>query len=136
MGSTRRKQAYWWTGAILIFMLVLWLLGQAILPFIIGAGVAYLLDPLADRLERLGLGRTASVALITVVAALAFVTFILFLAPLILNQATQLVNAAPDNLSRATGFFRTAETSTIPVIAQTTTVSQKVPVMETRACRT
>ncbi len=105
MGSTRRKQAYWWTGAILIFMLVLWLLGQAILPFIIGAGVAYLLDPLADRLERLGLGRTASVALITVVAALAFVTFILFLAPLILNQATQLVNAAPDMIEQLRGFL-------------------------------
>ena len=105
MGSTRRKQAYWWTGAILIFMLVLWLLGQAILPFIIGAGVAYLLDPLADRLERLGLGRTASVALITVVAALAFVTFILFLAPLILNQAAQLVNAAPDMIEQLRGFL-------------------------------
>ena len=91
MGSTRRKQAYWWTGAILIFMLVLWLLGQAILPFIIGAGVAYLLDPLADRLERLGLGRTASVALITVVAQIRRIRAV---NQLLLNQSDLLKRAS------------------------------------------
>ena len=76
-------------------MLVLWLLGQAILPFIIGAGVAYLLDPLADRLERAGLSRTWAVVTITLGAVLVFVAFLLFLAPIVIRQAAQLV-AAPD----------------------------------------
>ncbi|MBA4492662.1 AI-2E family transporter [Paracoccus sp. S1E-3] len=95
MGSARRKQAYWWTGAILVFLLVMWLLGQAILPFIIGAGVAYLLDPLADRLERAGLSRTWAVVTITLAALLALVAFLLLLAPIVLRQTTQLVEAMP-----------------------------------------
>jgi len=101
----RRKQAYWWLGVTIAFMLVMWLLGQAILPFIIGAGVAYLLDPLADRLERAGLGRTASVVLITTAAGLAFVAFVLFLAPLIVRQATQLVEAAPGMIEQLRGYL-------------------------------
>ena len=44
---------------------------EAILPFILGAGVAYLLDPVADRLERAGLTRVMSVVVITVATALA-----------------------------------------------------------------
>ena len=46
-----KAQVIWWGTAGMALLLALWLLGQAILPFIIGAGVAYLLDPLADRLE-------------------------------------------------------------------------------------
>ncbi|NHF73832.1 AI-2E family transporter [Paracoccus xiamenensis] len=95
MGSTRRKQAYWWAGITLAFMLVMWLLGQAILPFVIGAGVAYLLDPLADRLERAGLSRTWAVVTITLSALLVLVAFMLFLAPIVLRQAAQLVEAVP-----------------------------------------
>ena len=34
------------------------------------------------------------------------------------------------------GFFRMLDTSTSPVIRQTTTVSQKVPLADTSACRT
>ncbi|MFV0292127.1 MAG: AI-2E family transporter [Paracoccus sp. (in: a-proteobacteria)] len=90
-----RTQVIWWGAAAVALMLALWLLGQAILPFVIGAGVAYLLDPLADRLERTGLSRIAAVVLITTIAVLAFVAFILFLAPLILRQTSQLIAALP-----------------------------------------
>ena len=39
------------------FIVLLWLLSEALLPFILGAAIAYLTDPLADWLERRGLGR-------------------------------------------------------------------------------
>ncbi|WP_090525392.1 AI-2E family transporter [Paracoccus isoporae] len=100
-----RSQVIWWGAAMAALLLTLWLLGQAILPFIIGAGVAYLLDPLADRLERAGLSRTASVVLITLVAVMAFVGFVLFLAPMIVRQATQLVNAAPGMIEQFQDFM-------------------------------
>lgn len=56
-----RKQVMWWGVAAASLAVTLWLLGQAVLPFILGAGVAYLLDPVADRLERAGLSRTLAV---------------------------------------------------------------------------
>ncbi|WBU54320.1 AI-2E family transporter [Paracoccus sp. SCSIO 75233] len=95
MEMSTRSQVIWWSAAALILMLVLWFLGQAILPFIIGAGVAYLLDPLADRLERAGLNRTAAVVLITLIAALGFISFVLFLGPLLLRQVSQLIDSIP-----------------------------------------
>ncbi|MFD1795551.1 AI-2E family transporter [Paracoccus aurantiacus] len=100
-----RKQVIWWGTAGAVLLLVLWLLGQAILPFIIGAGVAYLLDPLADRMERAGLSRTMAVVTITLGALLVFITFVLFLAPIVLRQASQLVEAAPDMINRLQEFL-------------------------------
>ena len=42
--------------------LLLWLLGPVLTPFVVAALLAYLGDPLVDRLDRLGLSRTGSVA--------------------------------------------------------------------------
>ena len=67
-----QTQAKWWGIAAVLLLLTMWLLGGAVLPFILGAGVAYLLDPVADRLERAGLSRTMSVVLITGFALLVF----------------------------------------------------------------
>ncbi|MDO5641970.1 MAG: AI-2E family transporter, partial [Paracoccus sp. (in: a-proteobacteria)] len=100
-----KAQLLWWGGAGLALMLVLWLVGQAVLPFIIGAGIAYLLDPLADRLERLGLSRTLAVVAITLAMVLVFVGFLLFLAPILIRQTSQLVAAMPDMINRLVDFL-------------------------------
>ena len=102
---TAKAQVIWWSCAGIALLLALWLLGQAILPFIIGAGVAYLLDPLADRLERAGLSRTWAVVTITLGAVLVFVAFLLFLAPIVIRQAAQLVEAVPSMIDRLQQFL-------------------------------
>lgn len=102
---TTKAQVIWWGCAGFVLLLVLWLLGQAILPFIIGAGVAYLLDPLADRLERVGMSRTWAVVTITLCAVLVFVTFLLFLAPLVVRQTLQLVESVPAMTERLQEFL-------------------------------
>ncbi|WBU63116.1 AI-2E family transporter [Paracoccus aerodenitrificans] len=106
MHMSTRSQVIWWGAAAAVLFLSLWLLGQAILPFIIGAGVAYLLDPLADRLERAGLSRTLAVVVITLAAIVAFVTFILFLAPMVIRQTTQLINAAPEMILQLQAYLQ------------------------------
>ena len=100
MQISATKQALWWGAAAAVLMLALWFLGGAIMPFILGMGIAYMLDPIADRLERMGLSRTLSVALITLAVLLALVAFLLWLGPLLVNQGAQLVEAAPDLLDR------------------------------------
>jgi predicted PurR-regulated permease PerM len=54
-------------------LVVLWAMGDVILPFIVGGAVAYFLDPVADRLERMGLGRALATVLIFIVLILVVV---------------------------------------------------------------
>src|SRR6056297_1513420 len=67
-----REQAKYWGIATAVFILLLWFLGNVILPFVIGGALAYFLDPVADRLERMGMSRMAAVVVITLVAVLLF----------------------------------------------------------------
>ena len=90
-----RKQAQYWGIALAIFLFVLWLLGDAILPFVMGGAIAYFLDPLADWLQRHGLSRLWATVVITVLMLLTFVFLVLLVVPVVVNQATALVNAAP-----------------------------------------
>ena len=52
-----RQQLVSWGIAAVVFLLLLWLLGNVLLPFLVGGAIAYFLDPIADRLERAGLSR-------------------------------------------------------------------------------
>ncbi len=89
-------QMKYWGIAAAVFLAVLWVLGDVILPFIIGAAIAYFLDPLADRLQRLGLNRALSVAVITVLAVLIFVIVALLVIPTLASQAASLAEMAPE----------------------------------------
>ncbi|WP_411836834.1 AI-2E family transporter [Paracoccus sp. ME4] len=109
-----RKQVMWWGIAALTMAILLWLLGQAVLPFILGAGVAYLLDPLADRLERAGLSRTMAVVVITVAVVLAFVTVVLLVVPLLVRQASALIETAPAMIEQGRLFLDTRFPDLIP----------------------
>ncbi|TJZ94089.1 AI-2E family transporter [Paracoccus gahaiensis] len=109
-----RKQVMWWGIAAFTLALTLWLLGQAVLPFILGAGIAYLLDPVADRLERAGLSRTLAVVVITFAVVLAFVAVMLLIVPILLRQATALVETAPEMLEQGRMFFDSRFPDLIP----------------------
>lgn len=90
-----RTQLKYWGIAALIFAVVLWSLGNVLLPFILGGAIAYCLDPVADWLERLGLSRAAATAVITVVTILIFVVMVLAIIPTLVNQTVSLFNTAP-----------------------------------------
>jgi len=61
-------------------------------PFVIAIILAFLLDPLIDRLHRLGASRDFAVAIVGLSFLVAFVLAGLFLVPKIADQATQLAN--------------------------------------------
>lgn len=74
---------------------LLWLLAPVLMPFAVAAMLAYLGDPLADRLERLGLGRTLAVTIVFLVLVLLTVGALLLLIPLISRQIDNLVQNLP-----------------------------------------
>lgn len=90
-----REQAKYWGIASAILLLALWWMGNVIMPFILGGAIAYLLDPIADRLQRLGLSRIMSVVVITAAALMIFVLLILLVIPTLIQQAGQLFDTVP-----------------------------------------
>ena len=75
--------------------LVFYLLQPILLPFVLGALIAYLGDPLVDALGRRGLNRTLGVAVVFVAfAALVVLSFALAV-PLLLHQLDLLVQKIP-----------------------------------------
>ena len=95
---------YWGiSAAVLIFML--WVLGDVILPFLVGGALAYFLDPVADRLERVGFSRAAAVTTISIVVLLVVVALVLAVIPTLVQQLTALINAAPTIFSELQSFL-------------------------------
>ncbi|MGL4974432.1 MAG: AI-2E family transporter, partial [Bosea sp. (in: a-proteobacteria)] len=57
---TLQRQIGFWLASLALLVLALVVLRDVLLPFVAALVLAYLLDPLADRLERLGLSRLIS----------------------------------------------------------------------------
>ena len=91
-----RDQVKYWGIAAAVFFLVLWVLDDVILPFVLGAAIAYFLDPVADRLERAGCSRAVAVAIITFFALLLFVILALLIVPMLVTQAASLIDSVPE----------------------------------------
>ena len=75
---TLRRQLFFWPGALLVFIVLLWLLSDVLLPFIVGMGLAYLLDPLVRQAAAAGPRTVGAIAsswsvLIVVCIALALI---------------------------------------------------------------
>jgi predicted PurR-regulated permease PerM len=98
-------QARYWGIAAVLFLFMLWFLGDVILPFIVGGAIAYFLDPVADRLERAGLSRVVATTVISLVALLAVILLVLAIIPSLVNQLTALVNSAPEIAQRLQAFL-------------------------------
>ena len=91
-----REQAKYWGVAAAVFFAVMWFLGDVILPFILGMALAYCLDPLADRLERVGFSRILATVTITLLAAMLFVLMALLVVPTMVSQTASLFDVAPE----------------------------------------
>lgn len=89
------QQARYWGIAAAMFFVVLYLLGNVLLPFILGAAIAYFLDPIADRLQALGLSRMMATITISLLALLIFVVMALLVIPTLIRQTEDLVKIAP-----------------------------------------
>ncbi|RMD88741.1 MAG: AI-2E family transporter [Alphaproteobacteria bacterium] len=90
------KQLKYWGIAAAVTGFLLWYLGDVILPFVLGGAIAYVLDPIADALERVGFSRALATATITLFAVLIFVLLALLVVPTLINQATALAQSAPE----------------------------------------
>lgn len=95
-----RRQLRFWLVASLALAAFLYLFSSILLPFVAGMVLAYFLDPVADRLERLGLSRIMATVVILfaflIVLTLAFV----ILVPILASQMADFAGKLPEYLTR------------------------------------
>lgn len=81
-----------------IFIFTLWILnsiGQILTPFIAAFIISYALNPLVEKLSVKGMSRTVSALLIILLFVIIFTLLIIFLAPLIVGQFSELLVVLP-----------------------------------------
>ena len=100
-----KTQLRYWGIAAAVFLLLLWFLGDVLVPFVIGGAIAYFMDPVADRLESWGLSRGAATGGITVGAIAILVIIGLAVLPALIRQAVDLANLLPQLFKDLQGFL-------------------------------
>jgi putative permease len=86
--------------------LVILLLGKMLAPVLAGVVIAYLLDGVVEKLHKLGMPRLPAV-IIVFLMFMAFVIFaVLWLAPRLSEQITQLVRQLPDIITHVQGVMQ------------------------------
>ncbi|WP_420348683.1 AI-2E family transporter [Pelagibius sp.] len=84
-----------WLVLLVVVLACVYLLRSVLLPFVAGMAVAYLLDPVCDRLEKWKLSRTWATAIVTVAFLMICVIILLILVPAIVGQIATLIERAP-----------------------------------------
>jgi predicted PurR-regulated permease PerM len=95
----RRQFRFWMITAIGV-VAFLYLFSDVLLPFVAGMVLAYFLDPVADRLQRLGLSRTWSTIFILFSFIVVLTVGLIIVIPILISQLSGLIGNLPEYLTR------------------------------------
>jgi predicted PurR-regulated permease PerM len=94
-----------WLGAVLFCSFILWLCWPILPPFVIALAIGYLLDPVANRLQSLGLSRLMATLVIMAVFTLTAVLLLLLVVPILGHQLAGFLKQLPDLLDKLEGLI-------------------------------
>jgi predicted PurR-regulated permease PerM len=97
---TLQRKIGFWLSAFLILAVLLYVLRDVLMPFVAAFILAYLLDPLARRLQNLGLGRLGATLIILIVFLVAFLLLLITVVPFFASQLFSLVERLPGYVAR------------------------------------
>jgi predicted PurR-regulated permease PerM len=95
-----QRQILIWIAVLALAVYALVALSGVLMPFAAGIAIAYLLDPLACKLERLGLNRLGASALILALFVAAILLILVVLVPVLTRQLTAFVLSLPGIAAR------------------------------------
>jgi predicted PurR-regulated permease PerM len=94
------RHIVFWVVALAVFIGLIWLLSPILLPFVVGMAIAYVLDPLVYKLERLGVSRLVAALIILGLIVLAFVLLLLIVVPVLATQLGSFLDDLPGYAQR------------------------------------
>lgn len=95
-----RRQIFFWLISAVILALFLYVFSEILLPFVAGMVLAYFLDPVADRLERVGLSRLWATVVILFTFIVVLVLAFVILIPILASQMADFASKLPEYLTR------------------------------------
>ncbi|RWD39552.1 MAG: AI-2E family transporter, partial [Mesorhizobium sp.] len=98
-GVFRRQIRFWLISAV-ILAIFLYVFSGILLPFVAGMVLAYFLDPVADRLQRLGLSRLMATIVILFAFIVVLVLAFVILIPVLASQMADFASKLPEYLTR------------------------------------
>jgi len=93
-------QLIFWIASLALLVLAAVLLREVLLPFVAGLALAYLLNPLVNRLERLGLNRAVATLFILVTFYVGVIALLVVAIPTITTEIALLIEKVPTYIKR------------------------------------
>jgi predicted PurR-regulated permease PerM len=94
------RQILFWTAMLAALLYALYLLGSTVTPFVAGIALGYVLDPVVNKLETLGLNRLGASLVILIAFVAVFAIILIVVAPILGNQLVNFAQRLPDYASR------------------------------------
>lgn len=94
-----------WGFAIVILLLLVWVFKGVLLPFVLGGAVAYMLNPLVNKICAKGLKREAAVLIILGSFFVILAALLAVISPILLREAIGFIEAAPSYAQKIWGFI-------------------------------
>ena len=94
------RQLLFWLIALVFLLAMVAMLSEVLLPFAVGMVIAYFLNPIANLMQRIGLGRMPAAFVMVAVVALVLVAAVVLLVPLLADQFRQLSATLPRDIER------------------------------------
>jgi predicted PurR-regulated permease PerM len=98
------RNIVFWSAVLVALVGLLWLLSPILLPFVLGMAIAYVLDPLANRLGKLGVSRLIAALLMLGGFVVALAVLLLLIVPVLSQQFSGFIENAPFYAQRLQGF--------------------------------
>jgi predicted PurR-regulated permease PerM len=92
---TLQRQVGFWIGGLAVLALALYVLRGILLPFIAGLALAYFLDPIVSRLEKVHVPRAVGALAVIGTFVVIFVVLAVLIVPVLANQFTAFVARLP-----------------------------------------
>jgi len=113
-GSGLGRQLLFWVGGLALFAVFLLMFHGILLPFIAGMALAYFLDPVADRLERLGMSRLMATVVILISFLVVFVMALMIIIPILASQLNDFIQRVPGYVTDLQAFIAQSNARWLP----------------------
>ena len=105
------KKMFWLCGFFVVSLSILWVLSEVLRPFILSMILAYCLNPIVNKIERLGIARFIAVMAVMFISASFVMLCLAWVLPRIISQIQSLILIFPDLTDLISEPFKTIPAS-------------------------
>lgn len=100
MAVPAKTQLIFWGGASLLLLTIIWVFKAVLTPFVLGAVIAYLLNPLLKHFSTKGIKRTAGTIIVLALFFAGVSAFVILVSPIIAKESSDLIAAMPTYMDK------------------------------------